>query len=355
MNNYNTFIGIDAHKKYCFVNVQNDKGEILEKTRVETDAESLQAFFSKFDGQSQAVLESTYNWIFVYETIKAYVGEVKLANPKQTKAISAAKVKTDKVDAGTLASLLRADLIPEIYVSTEEERSQKDILRYRFTLVKMRTSLKNKIHAFMARYGFAQPFSDMFGLAGTKYIKNLPFREPLKEIVFKYLGLIESLGKEIDKIDSVLGQTIKETKEMRLLQTIPGIGKVTSYLISTETGPIERFPSDKNFVSYSGLVPAVDSSGGKTYYKRSKERNKYLQWAFIEAAIPATRSSPILLAKYTRIKKRKGSSKAKMTVARRIAEAVYKVLTYGQEYQEGVTIRKSAPSASHSLIVDSCH
>jgi len=278
--------------------------------------------------------------MFVYDILARYAGEVKLANPKQTKAIAYAKVKTDKVGAKTLANLLRADLIPEVYVSTKEERAQKDILRFRFTLVKIRTSLKNRISAFIARYGFETPFTDMFGVSGTTYIKNLPFEEPIKTIVSKYLELIEGLNQEIDALDKTIAQTVKETKEMKLLQTIPGIGKITSYLIATEIGTIQRFPSSKNLVSYSGLVLGISASGGKISYKKSKERNKYLQWAFIEAAIPATKTSPILLAKYTRVKRRKGSGKAKMAVARKLAEAVYKVLTYEQPYEEGVTIQK---------------
>lgn len=340
MENYSRFIGIDAHKKYCFINVQDEKGNVVESRKVETNKKSLLEFFSDYGEDSIAALESTYNWIYVYEIVKECVGEVKLANPKQTKAIASAKVKTDKVDAKVLASLLRAGLIPEIYVSSKEERRQKDLLRFRYTLVRMRTSLKNKIHAFMTRYGYEAPFSDMFGVQGTSYIKGLEWPEPVERIVFKYLELIERFNQEIKAVDKVLVQTIKETEEMRLLKTIPGIGTVTAYLIATEIGPIERFSSYRKLVSYAGLVPGINSSAGKIYFKRSKERNKYLQWAFIEAAIPAIRQSPILLSKYTRIRRKKDSNKAKMTVARKLAEAVYKVLTKKQPYQEGVTIRK---------------
>jgi len=340
MGNYSRFIGIDAHKEYCFVNVQDEKGNVMESVKVETNKGRLLEFFSDYGEESIATLESTYNWIFVYEIVKECVGEIKLANPRQTKAIASAKVKTDKVDAKTLAGLLRADLIPEIYVSNKEERQQKDFLRFRYTIVRMRTSLKNKIHAFMTRYGFEAPFTDVFGVQGTNYIKNLEWPEPAKSIVFKYLELIEGFNREIKAIDKVLVQTIRETEEMRLLKTIPGIGTVTAYLIATEIGQIDRFFSYKKLVSYAGLVPGINASAGKVYFKRSKERNKYLQWAFIEAAIPATRQSPILLSKYTRIKKKKDSNKAKMTVARKLAEAAYKVLTKKQPYQEGVTIRK---------------
>jgi transposase len=340
MGNYSRFIGIDAHKKYCFVNVQDERGNEVERVKVETNKENLIKFFSKFGKDSIATLESTYNWIFVYEIMKEYVGKIKLANPKQTKAISSAKIKTDKVDAKTLASLLRADLIPEIYVSNKEGRQQKDFLRFRYTLVRMRTALKNKVHAFMTRYGFEEPFSDMFGAGGTKYIKSLEWQKPVKTIVFKYLGLIEGFSKEIKAIDKVLEQTIKETEDMRLLKTIPGIGTITAYLIAAEIGSIERFFSYKKLVSYCGLVPGISASAGKVYFKKSKDRNKYLQWAFIEAAIPAIRQSPILLSKYTRIKKRKDSKKAKMTVARKLAEAAYKVLSKKQPYQEGITIQK---------------
>lgn len=341
MYDYSTYVGVDSHKKYCQVEVQDKRGNVLEERTLESKRDILEEYFSTFGKDTAAVLESTYNWMFVYDIVEKYAGEVKLANPKQTKAIAYAKVKTDKVSANTLASLLRADLIPEVYISTKKERAQKDVLRFRFTLVKIRTSLKNRISAFIARYGFDTPFSDMFCLSGTTYIKSLPFEEPVRSIVFKYLELIEGLNHEIKMLDTMIAQTVKETKEMKLLQTIPGIGKITSYLIATEIGTIKRFPSFKKLTSYAGLVPGIESSGGKTYYKRSKERNKYLQWALIEAAIPAVKVSPILLAKYTRIKRRKGSSKAKMTVARKLAEAVYKVLTYEQIYEEGVTIQKA--------------
>lgn len=349
MDKYNMFLGVDSHKKYCLVNVQDKKGNVVEEKTVESKKEILKDYFSQFSKDTIATIESTYNWMFTYDILKKYVGEVKLANPKQTKAISSAKVKTDKVDAKTLACLLRADLIPEVYVSTKEERAQKDTLRHRFTLVKIRTSLKNKISAFMARCGFEVPVSDAFGVSGTKYVKNLDWEEPAKTIVFKYLEMIENLNREIKQLDKVIAKTVKETKEMKLLQTIPGIGKITSYLIATEIGTVKRFPSHKNLTSYSGLVPGINSSGGRTYYKRSKDRNKYLQWALVEAAIPAVKKSPILLAKYTRIKRKKGSSKAKMTVARKLAEAVYKVLTYEQGYQEGVTIQKAHSQKASSL------
>ncbi|MBU4057850.1 IS110 family transposase [Patescibacteria group bacterium] len=351
MKNYSMFLGVDSHKKYCLVNVQDKEGNMVEEKVVESKKEVLEDYFKKFGEDTAAVIESTYNWMFTYDILKKHVGEVKLANPKQTKAISSAKVKTDKVDAETLACLLRADLIPEVYVSTQEERERKDILRHRFSLVKIRTSLKNKISAFMARYGFEVPTTDAFGVSGTEYLKNLDWEEPIKTIVFKYLEMIENLNKEIKKLDKIIAKTVNETKEMRLLQTIPGIGRITSYLVATEIGNIERFPSSKNLTSYSGLVPGVNSSGGKTYYKRSKDRNKYLQWALVEAAIPAVRKSPILLAKYRRIKRKKGTSKAKMTVARRLAEAVFKVLTYSQEYQEGVTIQKAHSRKASSLLL----
>ncbi|MCL5772916.1 MAG: hypothetical protein M1536_00855, partial [Firmicutes bacterium] len=202
----------------------------MEKTKVETNKDDLENFFSRFDKKSQAVLESTYNWMFVHEIVKNYVDEVKLAKPKQTKAISSAKVKTYKVDAGILASLLRADLIPEVYVSSKKERGQKDVLIYRFSLIKIRTSLKNRIAAFMARYGFEEPFSDMFKARGVEYIKELKWEEPVRTIVFKYLELIEVLNKEIEVMDKVLAKTIKETEAMSLLKSIPGFGVITSYL-----------------------------------------------------------------------------------------------------------------------------
>ena len=355
MKDYSKYVGVDAHKKFCFITTMDKTGEIMARHKVSSNRIELESYFDQYGEDSIAVLESTYNWIYVYDSMEGRFGDIKLAHPKKVKAIAEASIKNDKVDSETLAHLLRSKLIPEAYISTKEERSLKDLYRYRYAYIKTRTSFKNRTLSLISRFIHEYPYTDMFGKSGILYMRSMDIAQQTKKIVSSYLDMIEELTRQIKKIEIKIKQQVKETKEMQLIKTIPGIGDISALLILAEIGNIRRFKHPKKLVSYSGLSPRVSSSGGKVSYGRlTKDRNKYLCYTFMECAIPALRRSPILLSKYTRIKRNKHHNKAKATIARKLAEAVWKVLTYQQAYREGVTIqrinkssiKKSVPSAT---------
>lgn len=358
MKKYSKYVGIDAHKKFCFVTTMDQDGEILARQKVNSNRLELETYFDQYGADSIAVLESTYNWIYVHDVMEGRFGEIKLAHPKKVKAIAEASIKNDKVDSEVLAHLLRSNLIPEAYISSKEERSLKDLYRYRFSYVNTRTAFKNRTLSMVSRYINENPYTDMFGRAGTTYMRELVADARVKEIINGYLDTIDNLTSQIKSIDKEIKRHVAETEEMKLLKTIPGIGDMSALLIMAEIGDISRFRTPKKLVSYSGLCPRSSASGGIIHYgSLNKDRNKYLCWIFMECAIPALKASHILLAKYTRIKRNKNYNKAKATIARKLAEAVWKVLTYKRPYQEGVTIqaitkasiKKSVPSATPSL------
>src|SRR5438445_10453588 len=147
------YVGIDLHRKFSHLAVLGEDGGQLLSRRVANEPEALKAILAEFGGELKVVLEATFGWEWLAELLEAEGHELHLAHPLRTRAIAAARVKTDAVDARTLAHLLRTGLLPEAYIAPPELRDLRDLLRHRATLVHLRTSIKNRVHALLARQG----------------------------------------------------------------------------------------------------------------------------------------------------------------------------------------------------------
>ena len=145
------YIGVDLHKKYSYVTRMTEEGEILDHGRVGHNPESLATFVQSIDKDDSLAVEATCNWYYFYELVENQTPNISLAHPLKTRIIAEARVKTDKIDSKTLAHLLRADLLPTSYIPTRQTRDLREKLRYRASLVKIRTQLKNKIHAILSK------------------------------------------------------------------------------------------------------------------------------------------------------------------------------------------------------------
>lgn len=170
------YIGVDLGKGKAVVVKKDRQGKITSKVTVAVTQAALESYFSKQDRRSQAVVEATGNWMYLYETIERYTPEVVLAHPLKTRAIAEARIKTDTIDATTLAELLRLEGIPKAYIPPREVRDIRELLRYRASLVSIRVSLKNKIHAVLTKNGIDCTFSDVLGKASQLWLKNLNLR-----------------------------------------------------------------------------------------------------------------------------------------------------------------------------------
>ena len=149
-------VGIDLHRKRSHVAVIDDEGTETLSRRIVNDPATFLELLAEIDGESEVALEATYGWEWLADVLQGAGYELHLAHPLRTKAIASARVKTDSVDARTLAQLLRADLLPEAYVAPRELRDLRDLLRHRIALTQMRTALKNRVHAMLARHGPAR-------------------------------------------------------------------------------------------------------------------------------------------------------------------------------------------------------
>ncbi len=283
-------------------------------------------------------MEASYGWSYFYDEVKALVREVKMAHPSKTRAIAEARIKTDTLDASTLAHLLRADLIVEAYAPDRTTREKKNLLRYRSALVKTRTMLKNRVHALLSAHHVEdrqfRDLTDKFGKQGRAYMEKLVLPGYDRTILSEYLSVISTLNERIKAVEKLISGEFRRDEICRLLETLPGVGKILAVTIRYEIDDIERFISAQKLCSYAGLVPSTYSSGGKTYQgKITKQGNRWLRWAMIEAAQQASRKDPWLSEVYERIAT-KGKKKARVAVARKLLEIVYRIWKEKRPYEK---------------------
>ena len=334
-----TYIGVDYHRKYSYMTVMDEKGKIIDQRQVANNAEAVKVFLNRagVNGESAAVMEATRNWTVMHDWLEELVDEVHLAHPLKVKAIAEAKIKTDKIDAGILAHLLRSDLLPEAYVPAAAAREARNVLRQRMFFVRVRTMIKNRIWGLLDRYPDlvdSRPCKELFSKQGLAWMETLSLKERDREMLEENLKLYHALEERISRSELLVQKMSDGDSRVELLRTIPGIGKFFAVLIANEVDDISRFANEKKFFSYIGIVPSTYSSGGRTFHGRlTKQGNKYLRWALVEAIWPAVRSDPELDAYYQKIKARKGANPAKIATARRLATIIYRVLSRKRSYR----------------------
>lgn len=335
------YIGVDYHRKFSYMAVMDGKGTIIREGVVNNSKEAVASFLTQAqcDGNSAAVLEASRNWPVMYDWLEELVHEVHLAHPLKVKAIAEAKIKTDKIDARVLAHLLRSDLLPEAYVASPEARQVRNVLRQRMFFVRLRTMVKNRVSGLLDRYpelSEQRPCKDIFSQRGQNWLKQIQVKEVDRRVLDEDLELYEALEERIAKSESLVGELAQGDPKVKILKTIPGIGQFFSVLIAYEVDDIRRFANEKKFFSYIGIIPSTFSSGGKTFHGRlTKQGNKYLRWAIVEAIWPAIENDSDLRAYYEKVKVKKGPNPAKIATARRLATIIYRVLYQNRPYKVG--------------------
>lgn len=303
------YVGMDIHKNYSSVAVIDEQGALVGRRRVSHRyREELTGYFNQFPSKTQVVMEATCGWSWLSELLQDLGLEVKLANPSKVRIIAESQIKTDKVDALALAQLLRTNFLPESYLAPKEQREARDLLRYRISLVHLRSGVKNRIHALLIRLGIYHTYSDLFGRGGRRFLSSVELSSVHRRTLDGYLCLIDTINKLIGEAEVDIRKVVKESADGKRLLSLPGVGFILAYLILVEIGDIYRFSSYKKLCSYAGLVPSVYQSGAKSYHGHlSKKANRYLQWGMIEAAQKAKVIDPFLRRKAERIERKKGA------------------------------------------------
>jgi transposase len=327
-------IGLDVHRDFCQVAIA-DGGRARSAGRIATTPEQLRLFAQSLAPSDRVVLEATGNALAIARILEPHVAEVVLANAKQVRAISHARIKTDKVDAKVLADLLAADLIPAVWIGDERVRMLRRLVSRRRGLVKRRTQIKNEIAAALHRnLKGRNPASDPFSTKGRQWIaaQQLPVDERLT--VDGCLRQLDFLGAELAEIDRLIAQQVLADADVRRLMTIPGIDIVTAATLVAAIGDICRFPTSRHLVGYLGLHPRIRQSGNASarHGRLSKEGSAAARHVLVEAAWSAAKSPGPLRAFAQRTAARRGRHVATVAVARKLAVLTWHLLTRGEDY-----------------------
>jgi transposase len=337
------FIGIDHHKKRCQVMVKDRQGHVLRRGNIPTQREALERFLGDRNGAVRlAVFEAGPRYRPLYRWLAGLADQVVMANPGRLKIISETAYKDDAIDAEKLADFGMLGMVPEAYVCGDEAWDRRQGLRQRAALVKMQTSVKNRVHALVDQHPNALPArpeaTDLFGSLGMQWLREVVLPETDRGRLDQLLEVYTFLHDQVRQSDAQVRQMVKADVRCGYLATMPGIGDFFAALILAEVDDIRRFPTSKDFVSYTGLVPGRDRSDEVDKPRRMHKRgSKWLRWALVEAAIPATRSNLALKNLYDRVVRKKGPKAgpnvAKVAVARKLAEIVYRILVEERPYE----------------------
>ncbi len=322
------YSGIDLHKDNCFITTVDDSGEIVKQERLRNIPEIILAYFASLPGPHKSVVECTAGWYWLDDLLDAHGIELILAHAKYLKAISYAKVKTDKVDSETLAKLLRLDSIPQAHKIRRDLRDLRDVMRARLRLVQKRTSCCVSIH----NLGRKLNCDDQLVIEERTTVENLPeaYRLHLRNL-YEQIDLLET---QILDLEHFLQPVLIPNDDIQRLVWVPGMGKVTAFTVYLEADGIERFRSDKHFVSYCRLVPGAKNSNKSIRHKSGcKDGNKYLRVAFTDMAVHAIQYFPEYRRLYQKILRRSNEPIARTVVAKELARIVYHILKNKTEYR----------------------
>lgn len=243
-------VGIDLHRNRSHIAIIHEHGEQSLLRRIVNDRDAFLELLGGVEGETKIAVEATYGWEWLAELLEDAGYDVHLAHPSRTRAIAAARVKTDAVDARTLAHLLRADLLPEAYIAPRDLRDLRELLRHRAALTAMRAALKNRIHAILAKHGITRQHSDLFGKGGREFLGELQLREAPRRRLNSLLSLIDDFDREITATTKEIEQHAKADDRVDVLTQIRGVGRYTAMLIIAEVGDISRFPSARHLCSW---------------------------------------------------------------------------------------------------------
>ncbi len=339
------FAGADLHKKVTQLGLLR-KGKSPSQFRFSNDPHTVEKVLGKLPSGTKIAVEATSTWWWFVGKVRELGHEVYLSHPKQTKAIASARLKSDKVDALMLARLLKADLLPMVWIPGEKERYVRELLTHRGRLVRSRTAVINELHAVYAKRNV-----EVVGKAWLK-AQPVPYRaEELSgygpRIVKENVELLRFFNEQIGGLDKELRKIANEDPQAKRLMSINGVGQATAVAVSCWVGDIHRFANAKKLVSYFGIAPRVRQSADRERHGHiSKEGSRMVRWLLIQAALSHTEKSKGAVRKhYLGVRNRQGKMIARVAAARKLVGAMYHMMKDQIDYEEFLRRGSSAQRA----------
>lgn len=353
-----TQIGLDVHRKFSIAAARDASHKIVWRERLEhVDRNGLRKRLSNWPTGTPVILEGTFGWGWMSDEVKAAGLDPHLSSARKVAAWREARgiAKSNKLDADLLSELwdqkpeLRhGELVRwwEVWCAPQEVRDQRELLRHRMSLVKVQTETKNRIHALLHRHGIVSEFTDLFGVAGRRFL-SLLMNDPQKlretgQLTLKdQLILLDALRRLIARATRQFKRQLERSEAGQRLMSLPGVSTVLAYTILAEIGKIERFRKSRSLTRYSLLAPQADDSGeereGKPIGRKIGHAGRHtLQWAWIEAARGAVRKDAYFRAIFNRRTDngKQDRNRGYITVANVMCKIAHAMLSKQTNYQE---------------------
>jgi len=319
------YIGIDVHRKRSQVAALNDRGDEVLNRNVPNDPAALVPLLGRFPTGTPVVFEAAYGWGWLVELLEATGFDVHMAHAGRCKAIASARLKNDRVDAQTLAHLLRTQLLAEAWIAPKEIRDLRALLRHRTALVRMRTTLKNRIHTVLADCGI-QHANRLWSRSGQQYLASLSLPARAREIIDDCLDLIDAVSFPIARLETTIRTQAKPDPRAQALQTLPGIGPLIALTLLAEIGTIARFPTARKLCAWAGLTPTVRNSDRKVRHGGISKQGSVWVRAVVGEAAQKARLHPFFSRSYATIARRRGRNIATVAIARKLLARCFHLL-----------------------------
>lgn len=329
------YVGLDVHKRSIVACALTGSGEVVFRDRFDCRPKAIVGFATQQLGRDdEVVLEATTHSLSVARFLAPYVRRVVISNPAKTKMIAAATVKTDAVDARTLADLLRSNYVPEVWQPDSESETLRSFVSFRAQLSGTRTRYMNRIRAILQDLMIELPTRKITAHAARAALEEAQLPPEDRIQVDNLLRLIDETQKSIDEVDAQLALIANESREIKLLLTLPGIGVLGACALWGTIGDVSRFKSAAHLSAYLGLTPRVKQSAKHIWYGSiTKTGSRQARRLLVLAAYHAKHHPGPLGAFYRRLKDRKHGSVAAVATARKMAEIAYHMLTNGEPYR----------------------
>ena len=326
------YAAIDLHSNNGVLSIIDEQDHPVFEKRLPNDLRSVRQALAPYRDAVQAVVvESTYNWYWLVDGLLDDGIDVRLANTAAIPQYAGLKHGNDLTDARHLAHLLRLGILPEGYIYPREQRGVRDLLRRRFLLVRQSVALSNSLQCAFARQT-GRGVKDLHKV-DQDFIEATFANRYDRLAVGTELMLLQGLHTQVEQMERWVMDTIRTTPELKALRTTPGIGVVLGSTIMLETGPIVRFASVGQYASYCRMVDSKRLSNGKKKGQGNvKCGNRYLCWAWIEAANYAIRHSPEIRRWFDRKQRKRLKVVAIKAVAHKLARAGYHLIKDGGHF-----------------------
>ena len=323
------YVGIDLHRRRSVIVRRNQAGETLDTVRIDNDPVTLAAELAKAGEHPEVILEATYGWYWAADVIQECGGTVHLAHPLGNNW-GHRRVKNDERDATDLVDLLRMGRLAEAWVAPPPLRELRELIRYRGKLVHLRTSLKSQVHSVLAKEGVSVPMSDLFGVGGQALLDKVHLAEAYRVRVESLRDLIDSVNREITKLEEQTAPYFAGDLGYHAVQAIPGVGPVLGAIFVAEIGDISRFTSARHLCSWAGLTPTHHESDEKVRRGHiTKQGSRLVRWAAVEAVARQRTDTPIR-RHHRNVGERRGTQIGRVAAARKLLILVYYGLRDGE-------------------------